>query len=235
MKPLIALSGNYENNVNAEIPAFSCGVGSSYMSAVIAGGGVPVLALGGDFAELARRCDGVLFTGGDDVDPALFGEEKVNDTVSVTPRRDEAELALFRAFFSAGKPIFGICRGIQLINVALGGSLWQDIPSQQPSELVHRKGAVHPVKTECGSRIAGLFGPSFMSNSYHHQSVKRPGEGMRVTACAPDGIVECIEHESLPVMGVQFHPERMTGPWLRGDLPDTARLCELWMRLCGRE
>jgi len=205
----------------------------SYPEAVRRGGGLPVLASGVCAGELAQLCDGLLLTGGADADPALYGEEKLNDSVSVNPKRDRYELELFHAFQRLGKPILGICRGCQLINVALGGTLYQDLPTQK--KTVHSLGTGrHEVLAEKGSILEELFGPVFWTNSTHHQSVKDPAPGLRVTARSEEGIVEGFQHTALPIMATQFHPERLTGDFRDDRTPDFQPLFEYFVRLCEK-
>jgi putative glutamine amidotransferase len=182
----------------------------TYASCIEKAGGVPYVGLHGNPGEMASRMDGILFSGGVDVCPACYGEATLFPSVQTDTRRDVPEFALFRTFFARKKPIFGICRGAQLINVALGGSLWQDIPRQCPQCLSHEAGsAPHPVIIERGSRLYSVLGEKVEVNTFHHQSVKCEGKGLKVTARATDGTVEAIEHNHLPVWGVQWHPERM--------------------------
>ena len=164
--------------------------------------------------------DGLILAGGCDVTPSLYGEE-MNGAVNTDIARDECELALTEAFRKAGKPIFGICRGIQLINVAYGGTLIQDLPldpdhrtDDPENPTIHRATALD------GSLTAEVYGTSFAINSYHHQALEKVADGFRVTSRSDDELrlVEAIEHESEPVFAVQFHPERMGAPAADGDL-----------------
>jgi putative glutamine amidotransferase len=169
---------------------------------------------------------GLVLTGGEDVDPARYGEKRHEKVRSVNPARDATEAALIEAARSRGKPVLAICRGIQILNVALGGTLVQDIPSQCDTRISHdedtqRDSRTHEISVERGSLIAKAVGAEHLTvNSFHHQSVKRVADGMRVTARSPDGVIEGIESTSdWWVMGVQWHPEEMTDspePWDRG-------------------
>lgn len=177
-------------------------------------------------------CDGLILCGGDDVAPALYGQER-NGAGDPEPDRDAAELELFRAFRDAGKPIFGICRGNQMINVALGGTLIQDLGPEL--NVFHHSvvlDKVHALRTAEGSILRELYGEVFTSNSYHHQAVDRLGEGLRAAAWAEAGFIEAVEHETLPIFGVQFHPERMTGELLRPDAVDGKELFRRFLQLC---
>jgi putative glutamine amidotransferase len=194
----------------------------AYSRAVYQAGGMPVLLPNltepDGPASLLDRLDGLLLSGGYDVDPVLFGEERLNDTVEVDGERDRVEMPLIRAAVERRTPLLAICRGIQALNVALGGTLWQDIPAQTPSLLHHRQmeprhAATHAVAMDPQSRIAQIVGGARMEvNSFHHQAVKDLAQPLRVVARAEDGIIEAVEGvEGGFVLGVQFHPEEMTG------------------------
>lgn len=155
-------------------------------------------------------CDGLVLCGGGDLESTLFGQE--NHGSNPPDRvRDRAELALFDAFFQAGKPILGICRGMQVINVALGGDIIQDLPPQvRPFHIPDgEEDRVHPIRAAEDSVLFSLYGPVFPVNSWHHQAVGRLGAGLRAVAWAEGGFAEALEHTRRPVWGVQFHPERL--------------------------
>ncbi len=161
--------------------------------------------------ELCELADGLLLTGGADVEPARYGEQTMPECGKLDLWRDEAELAYARAFIEAKKPILGICRGMQLINVALGGTLYQDIPSQLGFD--HPSGITHEVVAREGSDLERLFGRRFTVNSYHHQAVRELGEGLVADAvfAGDERIVEAMHHTELPIAAYQWHPERMRG------------------------
>ena len=170
-------------------------------------------AKGEDYAELF---DALVIPGGPDVDPTFFGEEPVWKIGSTNYKRDVFEAEIFRAFYKAGKPIFGICRGCQFINIMLGGNVYQDLPSQNPDAYIrHSQGAqgdypTHHVKIEKGSALYKSLGGEAFVNSRHHQAVKKLGDGLKATAVAPDGVIECIESAaSDQIVAVQWHPENM--------------------------
>lgn len=216
-KPLICVSADLATT--ADEREWLVNQNWTYPEAVRRGGGLPVIAPGVCAEELAQLCDALLLTGGADVDPALYGEEKLNDSVSFNPKRDQYELELFREFSRLGKPILGVCRGCQLINVALGGTLYQDLPTQL--NTVHRLDTGrHGVHAEAGSILHGLFGAAFQTNSTHHQSVKDPAPGLWVTARSEEGVVEAFEHREKPIFATQFHPERLTGGFWDDRTPD---------------
>ena len=183
---------------------------------------------------LLLGCAGLLLCGGGDLDPVLYGQPD-QGSQPPDPARDQAELELFRAFYQAGRPILGVCRGMQIINVALGGTLLQDLGDvRRPSHTHPQADQVHPVRAQPGSLLHTLYGPRFSVNSSHHQAVDCPAPGLVLTLRAVDGVPEAIEHPSLPILGVQFHPERMSGPLLRPDTVDGAPIFRWFLALCGR-
>ena len=204
---------------SAPLIGISCGrsatgavnLSSAYTDAVARAGGIPVVLPIIDDAALAEsllaKLDGIVFSGGPDLDPAEYGETVWNETVSIDAVRDRSDLMFARAALASGKPVLAICRGEQLMNVVLGGTLYQDIPTQVDT-LVKHSGFDHRIGVEKGSVLYDLFGQDSLTvNSSHHQAVKDPAPGIRITAHAPDGIVEAYEYEN--VTAVQFHPERM--------------------------
>jgi putative glutamine amidotransferase len=193
-----------------------------YSDAIRAAGGVPIiLPFYVDTAEdVFALVDGIILSGGSDLDPALFGETDIHpETYDIIPGRDESELSLARLAFERDKPLLGICRGIQVMNVALGGSLYQDVPSQFSDTLTHRqqKRAIppeypgHTVTVAAGSTLERVYGSSQIPvNSFHHQAVKDVASGLVATGWSEDGLIEVIEHPgSSFALGVQWHPELM--------------------------
>lgn len=196
-----------------------------YGEALARAGGLPAAFSGGDPASLAREFSGLLLTGGGDVEPARYGGARLpTDTVDVD--RDREEFALLDAFLRQGRPVFGICRGVQLLNVYFGGTLRQQVPG-------HADGARHTVHAVPGSRIEALCGAAFETNSWHHQAADALAPGLRCTASSPDGLAEALEHEAFPVFGVQWYPERML-PGLCADV-DTDHQClfDDFIKECG--
>ena len=188
---------------------------------------VPPLSSASAAAAIFDSVSGLVLTGGEDVDPARYGEKRHEKVRSVSVARDATEAALIEEAKSRGIPVLAICRGIQILNVALGGTLVQDIPSQWDTKIAHdedspRDSRSHEISIEPGSRIAKAVGTEHcIVNSFHHQSVKRVADGMRVTARSPDGIIEGLEStdDDWWVLAVQWHPEEMTDspePWDRG-------------------
>lgn len=192
----------------------------SYGLALTAAGGAPVLIPPLDDAEALERIfsslDGVLFPGGLDVHPRHFGEaDQVHPKVVVDEPLDGLELRLARWAADRDVTTLGICRGQQVLNVALGGSLIQDLPSAgtehpQSSPTV-RDDLAHPIEVQAGSRLARIFGETtFGVNSFHHQAVKRLGRGLKAVAWSPDGVIEGVESTEHPwLLAVQFHPENL--------------------------
>src|SRR6266480_6960386 len=198
---------------------------------------VPPLSSNAGAASVLDSVAGLVLTGGEDVDPARYGEKRHEKVRSVNPARDATEAALIEAARARGMPVLAICRGIQRLNVAPGGTLVQEIPSQCHTQIDHdddaaRTSRTHDVDIEPDSLIAQAVGAEHVTvNSFHHQSVKRVADGMRVTARSPDGVIEGIEStdEDWWVMAVQWHPEEMTDsaePWDRGLFKAFARQVE---------
>ena len=196
-----------------------------YGEALARAGGLPAAFSGGDPASLAREFSGLLLTGGGDVEPARSGGARLPPP-PVDVDRDREEFALLDAFLRQGRPVFGICRGVQLLNVYFGGTLCQQVPG-------HADGARHTVHAVPGSRIEALCGAAFETNSWHHQAADALAPGLRCTASSPDGLAEALEHEAFPVFGVQWHPERML-PGLCADV-DTDHQClfDDFIKECG--
>lgn len=204
---------------------------SAYPRAIDMAGGIPAILCETSPEAAAKIYDGLLLSGGGDIDPSYFGESVLNDTVHCDPIRDAFEIALVRAFAAEGKPIMGICRGEQVIAVALGGSLYQDLPEQLG--FVHFDARLrHFVTTKEGTALRRLFGERFRVNSTHHQAVRSLPEGFRVSAVSDEGIIEGFEHETLPILTTQFHPERLTARPEETRTPDFLPLFEHFVALC---
>jgi putative glutamine amidotransferase len=192
---------------------------ASYINAVAAAGAIPLqlpILAPESAEELIDRVDGLLITGGQDVSPLLYGENAGQHVPLSCLCNDEVEVALIREASRRGKPVFGICRGIQIINVCFGGTLWQDVPSQIQNAICHHQDSgargerIHSIRVEENTRLAEIMGAGRqMVNSYHHQAVRQLGQGLRVTALAPDGVVEALENEDASVLAVQWHPEAL--------------------------
>lgn len=188
-----------------------------YQNSVARAGGLGVmLPLTGEqeaLEEIARRFDGFLFTGGPDVDPAFYGQQKEDFCGEISELRDEMELKLFRLVYDLEKPVLGICRGLQLINVALGGTLYQDLPTQLPSDVPHRvlekplARETHEIMVEPDCPFGNL--PlKLMVNSRHHQAIDRLAPELKTRARAADGVVEAVYMPEKPqIRAIQWHPE----------------------------
>jgi putative glutamine amidotransferase len=163
--------------------------------------------------ELRERYDEtshVYIPGGSDIDPQFYGDNPHPNLGPTNERRDQRELKMVQWALEDDKPTFGICRGHQMITVAAGGTLYQDIPTQVDDAIQHRGGVMHEIEIAEDSRLAALLETTEIEvNSYHHQAVREVPPGWRAVAWAPDGVIEAIEHEEKPVISVQFHPERM--------------------------
>lgn len=201
--------------ISSEVTPGKDGAKLTYVTAVRKAGGVPVILprVGNEkeARQLLRRVDALIMTGGPDFDPALYGEEILNESVGINASRDTSDLLLIREAVKMGKPVLGICRGMQGINVALGGTLYQDIPTQFPGsnhrQTVPASKATHRVILEKGSRLSALLGgaDTIRVNSFHHQAVKDPAPGLKITGWSEDGIPEALEGKK--ILAVQFHPE----------------------------
>lgn len=181
---------------------------ADYARGVLEAGGLPVnLPLDVDPSLYVGRLDGFLLTGGTDIGPIRYGADSETDMFAPEAERDEFELKLLASATEAHMPVLGICRGLQMINVFAGGTLNQDVPVHSRFELPPDT-LTHSVDLVPGSILGELYGSSMEVNSLHHQSVNRVGEGLTVTALA-DGSVEGLEHDSLPIVAVQWHPEML--------------------------
>ena len=197
------------------------GVNAAYVRSVLAAGGVPVIlspVLGPSYAARAMDgLDGLLLTGGEDIHPALYGAELSPRCYPPSRERDLFELALFATARQRELPVLGICRGIQLVNVGMGGTLYQDLPTERPGEIAHDAGSArdartHAVRLAPGSRAAqALGGTELRVNSFHHQAVDRLAPGLVATGWSDDGVIEAAEGlgEGSWLLTVQWHPEEM--------------------------
>ena len=190
-----------------------------YSDSVIEAGGLPILVpytvSDEALAEYVKMADGVLFTGGVDMAPSFYGEETKPTCGEIHQKRDDVEARLFRLAYQSKKPIMGICRGMQLVNVLMGGSLYQDMPTECPSDIAHRQTEkyieTHSVNVVPGTPLNELAGAERIgANSFHHQAAKRIGDGLAVMATADDGTIEALYAEDYPYMRLyQWHPERL--------------------------
>jgi putative glutamine amidotransferase len=204
-----------------------CSKLDDYVASVEAAGArARVLEVSESPRKVVAEIDGLLLTGGGDIDPVFYGEDRHPAVEDAEPGRDEFELDLARRAFAADLPMLAICRGAQVLNVSAGGTLVQDIPTAVATDLTHSDATsptadCHEIRVVPGSRLANALGPSVQSscscrvNSRHHQSVGRLGQGLVATATAPDGVVEAIEAPGARFcLGVQWHPENF---WRTGE------------------
>jgi putative glutamine amidotransferase len=217
-KPLIGLTTTRMPNQDGR-PAFAVNV--PYVKAVSAAGGLPVLIPLGlpedDLDALLQSLDGILFTGGGDIDPRRYGNQPHPKVDNIDVDRDRVELHLAQTVAGNGKPFLGICRGFQVLNIALGGSLYEDILDQYPGAIQHdhhsdpRNFLSHRVNLENGSLLAHILpGSQVQVNSLHHQGVRQLSQQLRPTAYASDGIIEAFELAGHPFgLAVQWHPEEL--------------------------
>jgi putative glutamine amidotransferase len=193
---------------------------AAYVDAVRAGGGVPLLLPPGEERpeDLLDGLDGVVFGGGGDLDPALFGGRPHDAVYGVNRERDAFELALMRASLARRLPLLAICRGLQLLNVVRGGTLHAHLPEAVGEEVCHRESQQghthHPVRVAPDSRLAAIYGADeLVIASWHHQAVEKLGSELRAVAWAPDGTVEAVEDPARPeLLAVQWHPELELAP-----------------------
>jgi putative glutamine amidotransferase len=225
-RPVIGIATQTLEPVPGKLPL--CWVmGQRYVRVLSAAGAVPWLIplLPGDEATLRaiyHRLDGVFLTGGVDVDPSCYGEDRHERCDRTDPARDWTELNLIRWALADGKPLLGVCRGIQAINVACGGSLYQHVPDQYPRGVKHdyfpappeyaRDYLAHRIRVASDSHLGRVLGAEeVVVNSMHHQGIKALAPGLTATAFAPDGLIEGVERPDRPFfIGVQWHPEELT-------------------------
>ena len=222
--PVIGITSAYiQHSLNSE----GVYIHHDYHRAVLEAGGIPIIlpATADESAALSYLglCDGFILSGGEDIDPVFFGEAPIPEMGSIFKERDIMELFLTKKLIEFKVPFLAVCRGIQVLNVACGGSLYQDIPAQLPSaaehnQKTHRSNAFHTIsiaETSLLQNILGVTEPAV--NSLHHQAVKELGTGLIKTAVSKDSLIEAIEVEGHPFgIGVQWHPESLAAA---GDLP----------------
>lgn len=209
MRPVIGITANY----NLEEKTFT--LREYYVNSVIRAGGLPLIlaAQTAFIKEYLKLCDGIVFTGGGDLDPRYFGQDPSAQLGEINPLRDEFEIELARQVLVSGQAALGICRGCQIMNIAVGGSLIQHLST----DLCHEQKAprdypIHDIFIASDSRLSSILGSDKISvNSFHHQAVDQPGDGIYCSAYAQDGTVEAIEYKGDAFyLGVQWHPECMS-------------------------
>lgn len=216
-QPVIGITTSRSQN-KGEYPGAA--LSEKYIEAVLLAGGLPVLIPNllpaDELAALQSRLDGILLTGGSDVDPARFNGTSHPRVYGIYPERDATEITLVQRAAETGQPFMGICRGIQVINVALGGTLYTDIGDQLPGAMRHdwypkieRDYLAHTVRVEAGSLLHTITGATELkTNSLHHQGLQQVAPALRPIAWAPDGLVEAVSLNGHPFgLGVQWHPE----------------------------
>ena len=220
MKPLIAVMGPHGSSLLYNSVGISTiSLNEAYADSVTRAGGIPViippLADREDLFRLVECCDGVLFPGGEDVDPRFYHQAPSAKLGRVNKEFDAAWIAVGQRAAERGMPILGICRGLQIMNVALGGSLYQDISEAVSKPFLHsqkqvRSYPMHPVSVEPDTLLHNLLGEDVIyTNTMHHQSVHQPGAGLTVTARTEDGVIEGLENDSGSILLVQWHPEEL--------------------------
>ncbi|GKV56686.1 gamma-glutamyl-gamma-aminobutyrate hydrolase [Sporosarcina sp. NCCP-2222] len=233
MKPLIGITTDLTEGPKQFLH-------DAYIRAIIQAGGVPLLVpagVGQDVKRIEESLDGLVLSGGDDVDPYLFGEEPHPQIGKVTPERDEMEMALARQFLSADKPILGICRGMQLLNIVCGGTVYQDLTAQHVEPLIQHKQqaakshASHAVTLTKDSILHRLAARNEIRvNSFHHQAVRDVASPFVVTGQSTDGVIEAMESTKHRfVLGVQWHPEELHAS---GDLC-SQKIFEVFIKNCS--
>ena len=235
-QPLIGITGGLIDG-SAGVPV--CQLGQAYVTAVQRAGGIPMVIPvgieGSALAGLLSRLDGVLLSGGGDIDPLLFNGAPHPKVYGISPERDAMEITLVKTALQMDKPLLAICRGIQVLNVALGGQLYTHIQDQVEHSLKHdwfpkfpRDKLAHTVSLKCESQLDQIYGADEIRvNSLHHQGISRVGEGLIATAFAPDGLVEGLEVKGAAfALGVQWHPECLP------DDPGTQNLFRAFIQAC---
>lgn len=217
-RPIIGIAGNIEILSGEELPGLDRDyVNRDYSVSVLKAGGIPMI-----IPPVPRDClprilssvDGVILSGGYDIAPDLYGEDPHRGIGYTMRSVDVFYMAIIEESLAASKPLLGICKGLQALNVALGGTLYQDIGKESSSTLCHLQSAPrqypsHNVSIREGSMLSSIIGSTMMVNSFHHQAVKDLAAGLSVAATSSDGLVEAVEMEGHPVLAVQWHPEMM--------------------------
>ncbi|MFT9457592.1 MAG: gamma-glutamyl-gamma-aminobutyrate hydrolase family protein [Liquorilactobacillus hordei] len=225
MKPIIGIPSDQLIETNPRMPGdYPAYAPHDVKEVIYAADGIPVILpfpesfsdVEDSIQDIIAMIDGLMLPGGPDVNPLFFGEEPIPEIGMTIGMEDRFEIALIKEAVKVGKPIFGICRGIQVLNVALGGTLYQDLGAQNPSVKIQHAQATlghfktHHVKIEENSQLFNLLGGSSVVNSRHHQAIKQIADSLIVTATSPDGIVEAVESErSNQILAVQWHPENL--------------------------
>lgn len=236
MKPVIGVNGYINGEAFADSPYNM--LPRYYTQLLHKSGACPIeIPLGEDcenVEQYVNMVDGLLMPGGDDISPTWYNEEPHSTLAGVILKRDQFEIALILEALKQNKPIFGICRGLQMLNVALGGSLYQDIPTQHKGAMQHTQNAVyyerwHKIKISEDSLLHTIYGREEFVNSVHHQGIKNLSDKLKAVAFANDGIIEAVE-SNIPgqfIMAVQWHPEMMYEKY-----PEQAKIMEYFVTVC---
>ncbi|WNF38674.1 gamma-glutamyl-gamma-aminobutyrate hydrolase family protein [Bacillaceae bacterium IKA-2] len=215
-KPIIGISSSFEKHNNTP----SVHLHEKYVRAVIAGGGIPIVIpiVTGEMVErLVTMCDGIILSGGEDIDPVSYQANPIPQLQKTNLKRDKIEIELINHGFKKQKPILAICRGLPMLNVAFGGTVIQDIQTSIQNSINHfqqaeRPEATHDIQIDVGSRFYQIFQMSKIRvNSMHHQAIGVLAPSLKIVATAPDGVIEAVEgiNEASLIWGVQWHPEEM--------------------------
>ncbi|AKN30602.1 glutamine amidotransferase [Clostridium carboxidivorans P7] len=219
-KPLIGIVGNLLIDQGGMFPGYERAyVNNDYVQSVAKAGGSPViLPLISDYEGVKTQIeavDSIIISGGYDVNPLIYGDEPSQKQGFLCPERDEYDLMVIKAAMELNKPILGICRGLQILNAALGGNIYQDLSQIEGCYIKHVQEsrpevAGHSVEVVKGTKLYDILGEKVTTNSFHHQAVKDLAPGFKVAAISKDGVIEAIEKEEGFVIGIQWHPEMMT-------------------------
>lgn len=222
MRPIIGITSNtmYVHHPGDDFGFTINYTARSVTKAVEAAGGMPIIlpiAKEMDVSEYINLFDGLLLVGGQDISPHLYGEEPRKVMGEVSPSRDSHEIRLITATIEAGKPILGLCRGMQLINVIFGGSLYQDLSEDDSITVQHVQRTMahyttHSISIAADSYLAKIMGQTSRINSFHHQAIKKLGENLDAVAWSSDNVIEAIESKDKNIVAVQWHPE-LTAPY----------------------
>lgn len=220
-RPIIGISGNFLIDDSGIFPGYERAyLNNDYITAIVQAGGIPyIIPIVEDedvIAEQIKNIDGLLLSGGQDVNPLLYNEEPRRELGIISKKRDFFDTCLIKNAMKAKKPILGICRGYQMLNVVNGGALYQDLKYSENSYIKHNQNhspnmTTHSVIIEDNSRLRKFFDKTILVNSFHHQAIKKVAENFKIAAMAKDGIIEAIESkdEDHFMVGVQWHPEML--------------------------
>lgn len=211
-------------------------INNPYVESIIQAGGIPLCIpiIQQGIHEVLSKVDGLLLIGGYDINPNYYNEHPHSKIGRIETHRDECDFALLQGALNLNMPVLAVCRGLQVLNVLFGGSLYQDIPSQVEGAMQHAQNSsrhekVHAVTVLKETTLHSIVGEQLMTNSFHHQSVKALGEGMVISATTNDGIIEAIEHPQYTFcLGVQWHPEELA---IRDDIA-SKKLFEAFVTAC---